>query len=259
MSGRNSDDNRGRGGRGRGRGRQGGRGRGYNQSGQSYQQPSGYYEEPQPQEWPSLGVDQPFYEQPQPQEAPMQHYQPEHQMQEAYPALGEGGYEPPPPGFGTHIEPTQYSQPSPGPVPMKSSPAPSLMDRIPPQEINQQVIATQGRRSLANVPSRPLRPGYGKQGKPIKLLANWFTVDVAASELYQYAVHIKKLVFEETEPGAEDTAAKVRRPARPPRPAAPGPLPSLLCRAAMQVRCSPFFIHSSKININSCLLTHLIH
>jgi Argonaute linker 1 domain/N-terminal domain of argonaute len=62
-------------------------------------------------------------------------------------------------------------------------------------------------------------------------------VDLKATELYQYAVHIKKEVFEETEPAIEGPGATnitSRRPARPPRAAASGPLPSLLCRAAMQ-------------------------
>ncbi|KAL4551142.1 hypothetical protein Ndes2526B_g05451 [Nannochloris sp. 'desiccata'] len=234
MSGRDNSDNR-RGGRGRGRGN---RGRGNQQGGQ---QPRGYSAEPpQAQEWPSLGGGQSSHQGPPRGQAPPPRPPPSYpaqappQMQEEFPALGGGGWGPPP-GHASQPspQPMQYSQPSSGPVPMEASPAPPPalpIAQIPSQEINQQVISNpQGRRALANVPSRPLRPGFGKQGKPLKLLANWFSVDLKASELYHYAVHVKKLVIEEAEPAAETTAR--RRPAR----AAPsGPLPSLLCRAAMQ-------------------------
>jgi hypothetical protein len=50
------------------------------------------------------------------------------------------------------------------------------MGQMPPREINQQVFSNPQARALINVPNRPLRPGFGKQGKPLKLLANWFSV-----------------------------------------------------------------------------------
>ena len=55
-------------------------------------------------------------------------------------------------------------------------------------------------------------------------------MDFKAQEVYQYAVHIKKLPYEEE--GAAGASNEPRRPARPPR-VQDGPLPSLLCRGAM--------------------------
>lgn len=77
--------------------------------------------------------------------------------------------------------------------------------------------------AMVAVPPRPLRPGFGKEGRPFKLTANWFTLEMRTSEMYQYAVHIKKVALPEAEGGSS----------RPPR-AASGALPALLCRAAMQ-------------------------
>ena len=77
---------------------------------------------------------------------------------------------------------------------------------------------------------RPARPGYGKVGKPIRVVANWFQVDYKSSgvgELYHYVVSISKIAPpQEKEKGSETE----RRTARKPRD---GPLPALLCRAAI--------------------------
>jgi len=39
--------------------------------------------------------------------------------------------------------------------------------------------------------SLPRRPGYGTMGKPIKLLANCFQVDIPKMDVYLYEVDIK--------------------------------------------------------------------
>uniref|UniRef100_A0A3B1JQZ7 Protein argonaute N-terminal domain-containing protein n=1 Tax=Astyanax mexicanus TaxID=7994 RepID=A0A3B1JQZ7_ASTMX len=39
--------------------------------------------------------------------------------------------------------------------------------------------------------SVPRRPGYGTMGKPIKLLANCFQVDIPKMDVYLYEVDIK--------------------------------------------------------------------
>lgn len=52
----------------------------------------------------------------------------------------------------------------------------------------QQLIT--GFKSLSAKPERPLRPGYGNVGTPIKLRANFFAVKVPQGPIYDYTVEI---------------------------------------------------------------------
>uniref|UniRef100_A0A8B9MLL8 Protein argonaute N-terminal domain-containing protein n=1 Tax=Accipiter nisus TaxID=211598 RepID=A0A8B9MLL8_9AVES len=48
-----------------------------------------------------------------------------------------------------------------------------------------------GKRRPAGWAAAPRRPGIGTVGKPIKLLANYFEVDIPKIDVYHYEVDIK--------------------------------------------------------------------
>lgn len=85
-----------------------------------------------------------------------------------------------------------------------------------------------------DVEVRPPRPGYGKVGRPIRVMTNWYQVDYKSGgigELYHYDVAVSKVAPPpEKEKDSDRGGETERRLARKPRD---GPLPASLCRAAM--------------------------
>ena len=53
------------------------------------------------------------------------------------------------------------------------------------------VVVVAGAAGAQALFSLPRRPGYGTMGKPIKLLANCFQVDIPKMDVYLYEVDIK--------------------------------------------------------------------